>query len=78
MKFRLRLLLVSFAVCFVLVGVLSAVSITRFSRLSNRVSSVEHSYQVANLINMLGEHVRELEQNEFRYLVTSDSGFYQG
>ncbi len=75
MKFRLRLLLVAFAVCFLLVAALSSVSIIRFSQLNSRVTAVEHSYQVTNLINLLGEQVRELDMYEFRFLVTRDSAF---
>jgi signal transduction histidine kinase len=75
MKFRLRLLLVAFAVSFLLVGILSVVSISRFSRLSSRVNAVEHSYEVSNLINTLDEQVRELDKNEFRYLVSADNRF---
>ena len=78
MKFRFRLLFVAFAVSFLLVAALSAVSIIRFSQLSDRVISVEHSYQVANMINVLDESVRELDRNEFRFLVTGDSDFFQG
>ena len=78
MKFRLRLLFAAFAVSFLLVGVLSLVSIIRLSKLSNRVSSVEHSYRVANMINVLDEAVRELDKNEFRFLVTADSTYFRG
>ena len=78
MKFRLRLLLVAFAVSFLLVAALSALSISRFSQLRDRVDSVEHSYHLVNIINGLDEKVRELDMNEFRFLVTKDSSFFYG
>ncbi len=76
MKFRLRLLLAAFAVSFLLVGALSAISISRFAQLSTQVSSVEHSYKVVKMINELDDEVRELDRNEFRFLVSGDSSFF--
>ncbi len=78
MKFRFRLLLVAFSVSFILVAALSTLSISRFSQLRERVDSVEHSYHLVNVIDVLDEQVRELDMNEFRFLVTKDSSFFYG
>ena len=77
MKFRIRLLLTAFAISFILVASLSAISYRRFSQLNKRVGLVEHSYAVSNLINVLDDHVRELDKAYFRYLVTEDDSFRQ-
>jgi len=76
-KFRIRLLLIAFAVSFILVASLSAISYRRFSQLNKRVGLVEHSYAVSNLINVLDDHVRDLDKSYFRFLITGDDSFRQ-
>ncbi len=75
MRFRLRLLIVAFAVSFLLVGILSAISFMRFSRLAGRMHAVESSHIVVGQINGLEQCLDELDKAEFRFLLTHDSSY---
>ena len=75
MKFRLRLLLTAFAVSFVLVAMLSLISLLRFSQLTTQGSWVEHTYNVRELITTLESGSRALDDAEFRFLATRDSSY---
>jgi signal transduction histidine kinase len=77
MRFRLRLLIVAFAVSFLLVGILSVISYLRFSKLAGRMQSVESSHLVVGQINTLEQCLAELDKAEFRFLLTHDSSYLQ-
>lgn len=75
MRFRLRLLIVSFAVSFLLVAILSVISFLRFSRLASHMQSVESSHAVIRHLNTIQQCIAALDKAEFRFLLTRDSSY---
>ena len=75
MKRKLRLIIIAFAVSFVIMAALSMYSLQQFSALTNYSNQVDHTNRVITQLYRLESLIKELDIKEQEYMLNKDSNY---